>query len=71
MGKPMLILQTLVAKSASGKNEKPAFYVEEGKVYATCGQGMLRVVQFELGGVAMSAAEFAAKHGSEKFEFNN
>jgi methionyl-tRNA formyltransferase len=71
MGKPMLILQTLVAKGASGQIEKPAFYIKEGKAYATCGQGMLRVVQFELGGVAMSAAEFAAKHGAKKFEFNN
>jgi len=71
MGKPMLILQTLVAKGASGQIEKPAFYIKEGKAYATCGQGILRVVQFELGGVAMSAAEFAAKHGAKKFEFNN
>jgi len=71
MGKPMLILQTLVAKGASGQIEKPAFYIKEGKAYATCGQGMLRVVQFELGGVAMSAAEFAAKHGATKFEFNH
>jgi methionyl-tRNA formyltransferase len=68
MGKPMLILQTLVAKGASGQIEKPAFYIEEGKAYATCGQGMLRVVQFELDGVAMSAAEFAAKYGKGKFE---
>jgi methionyl-tRNA formyltransferase len=69
IGKPMRILQTLVAKySAAGA--KPSFYVNEGKAYAICGQGVLRVVQFELDGMAMNAAKFAAQYGAEKFEFN-
>jgi methionyl-tRNA formyltransferase len=69
LGKPMRILQTLVSKcTASGK--PPAFYVKEGKAFAICGSGVLRVVRFELDGVEMSAAEFAARHGAEKFEFD-
>ncbi len=69
MGKPMRILQTLVT-GCTVTGEQPAFYVKEGKAYAICGSGVLRVVRFELDGVETSAAEFAAKHGSEKFEFN-
>jgi methionyl-tRNA formyltransferase len=68
MGKPMRILQTLVtACTAAGAT--PAFYVKEGKAYAICGQGVLRVVRFELDGVETTAAEFAARYGTEKFEF--
>jgi methionyl-tRNA formyltransferase len=68
-GKPMRILQTLVSKcTASGK--PPAFYVKEGRAYAICGSGVLRVVRFELDGVEMSAAEFAAQYGAAKFEFD-
>ena len=69
LGKPLRILQTLVTGcEVSGEN--PAFYVKDGKAYAICGQGVLRVVRFELDGIAMSAAEFAVQHGTAKFEFN-
>jgi len=69
LGKPMRILQTLVAEGgASGAH---AFFVRDGKAYASCGSGLLRVVRFELDGVEMSTAEFAAKFGTEKFEFNS
>ena len=69
LGKPMRLLQTLVAEGrASGSH---AFFVRDGKAYASCGSGLLRVVRFELDGVVMSAAEFAAKFGTEKFEFNS
>ncbi len=69
LGKPMRILQTLVtACTVSGRT--PVFYVKDGKAYAVCGQGVLRVVRFELDGVAMTPAEFAAQYGTEKFEFN-
>lgn len=70
MGKPMRILQTLVTKCTAAGKEKPAFYVKDGKAYAICGSGVLRVVRFELDGVEMNAAEFAAKHGYTRFEFN-
>lgn len=69
MGKPLRILQTLMTKYAAVEKERPSFYIKDGKAYAICGQGVLRVVQFELDGVAMSAAEFAAKYGTGKFEF--
>ncbi len=69
MGKPMRILQTLVT-GCSVSEEKPAFYVKEGKAYAICGNGVLQVVQFELDEMAMSAAEFAKRFGTQKFEFN-
>jgi methionyl-tRNA formyltransferase len=68
LGKPMRILQTLVSRcTASGA--APAFYVKEGRAYAICGSGVLRVVRFELDGVEMSAEEFAAQHGAARFEF--
>ena len=70
MGKPMRILQTLVTKCKAAGKEQAAFYVKEGKAYAICGSGVLRVARFELDGLEMNAAEFAAKYGTEKFEFN-
>ena len=70
MGKPMRILQTLVAKGLAAGKETPAFYAKEDKTYAICGSGMLQVVRFELDGMEMNAAEFAAKYGTDKFEFN-
>jgi methionyl-tRNA formyltransferase len=70
MGKPMRILQTLVTKCTAAGKEHPAFYVKEGKAYAICGGGVLRVARFELDGIELSAAEFAARFGTQKFEFN-
>jgi methionyl-tRNA formyltransferase len=70
MGKSMRILQTLAVKDVVAGNEQPAFYVKEGKAYANCGSGLLQAVRFELDGVEMNAAEFAAKYGTDKFEFN-
>ena len=69
MGKPMRILQTL-ATGCEVSGEPPAFYVKEGKAYAVCGSGVLRVASFELDGVAMSAEKFAVKYGAEKFGFD-
>jgi methionyl-tRNA formyltransferase len=69
LGKPVRILQTLLTRCPSS-GKPPAFYVKDGKAYAFCGQGILRVLRFELDGVEMNAAEFAAKYGTEKFEFN-
>ncbi|TXT26497.1 MAG: methionyl-tRNA formyltransferase [Gallionellaceae bacterium] len=68
-GKTMRILQTLDT-GCEVAGEPPAFYVKDGKAYAICGQGVLRVVRFELDGMEMSAAEFSAQHGAAKFEFN-
>jgi methionyl-tRNA formyltransferase len=68
LGKPVRILQTLVVEGEP--QGKPGFQVKDGKAYASCGSGLLRVVRFELDGAEMGAAEFAAKHGTNKFEFN-
>ena len=64
--KPLRILQTLVTK-CTVSDESPAFYVKENKAYAICGQGVLRIVRFELDDIEMSAAEFAQQHGTRKF----
>ena len=69
IGRPMRILQTLVTNDTAA-GEKQTFYVKDGKAYANCGQGVLRVVRFELDGIAMNAAEFAARFGTQRFEFN-
>ncbi|MDD2685231.1 MAG: formyltransferase [Gallionella sp.] len=67
-GKPLKILQTLVATNEG--EAVPVFYVQNGKAYAACPGGVLSVVRFELDGIEMSADAFAAKYGTEKFEFN-
>jgi methionyl-tRNA formyltransferase len=69
MGRPMRILQTLVTK-CSAAGQPPSFYVKEGHAYAICGQGVLRIVRFELDGVETSADEFAGIYGTARFEFN-
>lgn len=69
MGRPMRILQTLVTKCRASK-DKPAFYVKEGRAYAICGEGVLRVLRFELDGAELSAEEFAGRYGVQRFEFN-
>ena len=74
LGKPMSILQTLLT-GCTVSGEKPAFYVKQDeansfKAYAICGQGVLRIVHFELDGEEMRAADFAARFGTQKFEFN-
>ena len=69
LGKPMRILQTLVTGCTVSGHPR-TFYVKEGKAYAVCGSGVLRVVRFELDGAELSAEEFAAQYGTEKFEFN-
>jgi methionyl-tRNA formyltransferase len=69
MGKPMRILQTLVT-GCTVSGEKPAFYVKEGKAWAICGSGVLRVVRFELDGMELMPQEFVAQYGPERFEFN-
>ncbi|MDO8412869.1 MAG: formyltransferase [Gallionellaceae bacterium] len=69
LGKPIHILQTLVADTGARTN-RPSFHIEQGHAYASCGQGILRIVRFELDKVEMNATEFAAQYGTAKFEFN-
>ena len=70
MGKPLRILQTLVTRCTAAAKQPPAFYVKEGRAYAICGQGVLRILRFELDGSEMTAAEFADCYGAQRFEFN-
>ena len=52
-------LEPALAPRAGG----PAFYCENGRCYAQCGDGkVLRVLAFELDGSARDAASFAAAH---------
>jgi methionyl-tRNA formyltransferase len=69
LGKPMRILQTLVADAGSTADH-PVFYIKHRRAYAVCGQGILQIVRFELGGMEISATTFADKYGTEPFEFN-
>jgi methionyl-tRNA formyltransferase len=69
IGRPMRILQTLVTNETVA-DDKNTFYVKDGRAYASCGKGVLRVVRFELDGLAMNATEFAARFGTQRFEFN-
>lgn len=69
LGKTMRILQTLVTKCHI-EGQPPAFYAKENRAYAICGNGLLRIVRFELGGVELTPQEFVAQYGTEKFEFN-
>jgi methionyl-tRNA formyltransferase len=70
MGKPMRVLQTMVTNCTADGKEQPVFYVKEDKAYAICGKGVLRIVRFELDGLEMNAEDFAARFGTQRFEFN-
>ncbi len=65
----MRILQTLI-ETAAAHDTAPSFFVKEDRAYATCGQGVLRIVRFELDNVETSAAEFASQYGTATFKFN-
>jgi methionyl-tRNA formyltransferase len=69
MGKPLRILRTLLTR-CTVTGAPPAFYIKEGKAYAICGCGVLRVLCFELDGIEMTAGEFGTRFGLQKFEFN-
>ncbi len=65
----MRILQTLI-ETAAAHGTAPSFFVKEGMAYATCGQGVLRIVRFELDNVEISAAVFASQYGTATFKFD-
>jgi methionyl-tRNA formyltransferase len=69
MGMPMRILQTRVADRSAAQTT-PVFHVQAGRAYVACRQGVLEVVGFEMNGAKMNAAEFAARYGAQRFEFN-
>jgi len=64
-GKPLRIFRTLVEPDLAARVAYPAFYGENGRCYAACGDGkVLRVLAFELDGVNVEPAAFAAALGA-------
>ena len=74
LGKPMRSCRRWWPIPAGRMNHAPQNnlpYVKESKAYAICGQGLLRVVRFELDGIELSVAEFASKYGAERFKLGS
>jgi hypothetical protein len=57
------MLKSRVETGRAPRSKSPAFYCENGRCYADCGSGVLRVLAFELDGQPMSAEEFVARFG--------
>ena len=69
-GKPMRVLKTMQEPSRPVRGMIPAFYCDNGRCYAQCGDGkVLRVLAFEWDGQELSAEEFTARFGSEPQPF--
>jgi len=70
-GKPLRILRTLVEPDRVPRVPYPAFYSENGRCYAVCGDGkVLRVLAFELDGKAVDIAGFAVSTGETVLPLN-
>ena len=63
-GVSMKIERTLV-EPRTPKFGKPTLYLENGRCYAECGQGVLRLVSFKLDGEQADASSLAEKFGSD------
>jgi methionyl-tRNA formyltransferase len=71
-GKPMRVLRTMMEPGREARSQAPSFYCEDGRCYAECGDGsVLRVLEFELDGQAVTPLEFAAQHGTAPLRFEN
>lgn len=71
-GKPMRVLRTMLDGSRVARSSVPAFYCENGRCYAECGDlKVLRVLAFEWDAQAWSAEEFTARFGSEPMPFED
>jgi methionyl-tRNA formyltransferase len=65
-GKPVRVLKTLIEPQRKKRAQAPAFYCENSRCYAECGDGkVLRILAFEFDGKAMTADEWIAVWGSE------
>ena len=63
-GKPLRIFRTLTELGHAPRVAHPAFYAENGRCYAVCGDGrVLRILTFELNGEPVDIAAFAATLG--------
>ncbi len=71
-GKPMRVLRTMPAPAQACRSAVPAFYCENGRCYAECGDGKaLRVLAFEWDGQALDAEEFTARFGNAPVPFED
>jgi len=62
-GRELKIFRSHIEPALAPRTDGPAFYCENGRCYAQCGDGkVLRVLAFELDGSARDAASFAAAH---------
>jgi methionyl-tRNA formyltransferase len=70
-GKPLRIFRTQVEPGFAPRTGQPAFYGENGRCYAACGDGkVLRVLAFELDGANIEPAAFAAALGATELSLN-
>ncbi len=71
-GKPMRVLKTMQEPLRRSQSEVPAFFCDNGRCFADCGDGkVLRVLAFEWDGQALSAQEFTARFGGEPQPFED
>ena len=63
-GKPCRVLRTLREPQRSSRGTAPAIYVDDGGLFADCGDGkVLRIVDLEVEGVAVTTRHFMAQFG--------
>lgn len=71
-GRPMRILQTMPEPLRASRSAVPAFYCEQGRCYADCGDGgVLRVLAFELAGETLGAEAYEARFGTSPLPFED
>lgn len=71
-GKPMRILKTLLEPQRVCRSAVPAFYCENGRCHADCGDGRaLRVLSFELDGQPLTPEQFTARFGEAPLPFED
>lgn len=65
-GKPVRVLKTLLEPQRKRRAQAPAFYCENSRCYAECGDGkVLRILAFELDGKSMTADEWVTVYGND------
>ena len=65
-GKPLKVFRSLLEPKLAPRTAPPAFYCENGRCYAACGDGsVLRILAFELDGAPVDPAAFAAAHAGK------
>lgn len=70
-GKALKILRSHYAAEAA-RHKSAVLYAEDGRCYADCGDGQrIEVVVLELDGVAMDAARFAGRYGSQSLSLGD